>query len=372
MLEKLFTLKKKKYGAYNDMEILPFLLKRNCVRCIMYGSGDMAVWCVDWLSDVYAVRPEFIIDKNPSAESIDGIKVVDFNMFQPNSLDKFFVVVADEDYKNEMFRKSLVLELKEKNAVTIFNAHSISMPYWTDWYAYIKKNISMFENVYGILADEISKNTFEEYLKVYITGERYSGITYPEQYKYWGKDSEDSCLFELKQDEVVLNLGGSCGDTIFQYLKNGFPFEKIISVEADLIRSGYINRSVNMLEDYLRKKIQIDCIFISEGEHTIDKLYSNDHVSLIEMDIEGAELAVLNTGINTIKRERPVLAICAYHKMDDLIELHKFVSNNLKDYVLACRKYPSSYSLHYQCLQSVNELVLYAIPAERYCGFSDI
>lgn len=49
---------------------------------------------------------------------------------------------------------------------------------------------------------------------------------------------------------------------------------------------------------------------------------------VIKMDVEGAEMDVLRGGVNTIKKYRPIMAICVYHKYQDIYELPKFLINN--------------------------------------------
>ncbi len=44
------------------------------------------------------------------------------------------------------------------------------------------------------------------------------------------------------------------------------------------------------------------------------------------MDIEGAEIAALEGAINTIKYFKPRLALCLYHKWDDVITIPKFLA----------------------------------------------
>ena len=291
--------------------------------------------------------------------------IISLNKLKNMKKDKYFVVVAEEKYRDLDYRKVLSDKLKEVGAVTIYDANRMSGPYLPSEYLYFKENVDKFENLCNELCDNISKETLKSYIKTYVVGDRYDGMTFPEENKYWGKDSDSYSLFSMKADEVILNLGGCSGDTIFQYLKCGFPFEKIISVEADKKNYDYINRSVGLLEESIKSKIQVDNYFIGESL-TIDNLYGNENISLIEMDIEGAEMAALSTAKEVIKRNRPVLALCAYHKRDDLLRFTEFIMKNVDDYVFAVRKYPSEYFFYIAGIHQSNELVLYAIPKERY------
>ena len=79
------------------------------------------------------------------------------------------------------------------------------------------------------------------------------------------------------------------------------------------------------------------------------------------MDIEGAELEALRGLQNCISHNRPVLAICVYHKPEDIIELTNIVNEMVPNYKIFFRKYAPSYNSH---LRS-GELVMYAVPLER-------
>ena len=62
-----------------------------------------------------------------------------------------------------------------------------------------------------------------------------------------------------------------------------------------------------------------------------------------------------------IRKDRPVLALSAYHKAEDLTDLPEYINSIVDDYIFILRKYEAS-------LYSYNraaELVLYAIPSER-------
>ena len=69
------------------------------------------------------------------------------------------------------------------------------------------------------------------------------------------------------------------------------------------------------------------------------------------MDIEGAELDTLKGAQKTILKYRPKLAICVYHKPEDLLTIPSYILSLHKDYRLYLRNY----------MMPGRETVLYAI-----------
>ena len=63
------------------------------------------------------------------------------------------------------------------------------------------------------------------------------------------------------------------------------------------------------------------------------------HVDFIQLDVEGAELDILKGAVTTIGRWKPILAISAYHKVDDFWVLTDFIKSIRPDYEFALRHY---------------------------------
>jgi hypothetical protein len=90
---------------------------------------------------------------------------------------------------------------------------------------------------------------------------------------------------------------------------------------------------------------------VSIETDTIDHVTQGEKVSFIKMDIEGAELEALRGAQDTIRQHKPKLAICVYHKQEDLITLPHYILSLREDYRLYLRHYGDS----------CDELVLYAV-----------
>jgi hypothetical protein len=69
------------------------------------------------------------------------------------------------------------------------------------------------------------------------------------------------------------------------------------------------------------------------------------------MDIEGAELEAIKGAKRIIEEQKPKLAICVYHKPEDIWELPELILSYNKEYKFYIRHY--SYK--------DNETVLYAV-----------
>jgi len=74
-------------------------------------------------------------------------------------------------------------------------------------------------------------------------------------------------------------------------------------------------------------------------------------VTFIKMDIEGAEYEALEGAKHILKKDKPKLAVCLYHKKDDMWRIPYLIKSLVPEYRLYIRHY-SNYE---------GETVLYAI-----------
>jgi FkbM family methyltransferase len=106
------------------------------------------------------------------------------------------------------------------------------------------------------------------------------------------------------------------------------------------------------------RKIGDSSCIDSDGEEIIEVINldeylkdERDTVTFIKMDIEGAELNALKGAEQIIKKYKPKLAICIYHKPEDVWEIPNLLLEFVPDY----KFYIRHYSLYW------SETVLYAL-----------
>ncbi|HCL00890.1 MAG TPA: hypothetical protein DHW61_00445 [Lachnoclostridium phytofermentans] len=92
-----------------------------------------------------------------------------------------------------------------------------------------------------------------------------------------------------------------------------------------------------------------ECIEVITIDEVVDP---NERVTFIKMDVEGSELESLKGAENTIRRDKPKLAICIYHKPEDMYEIPLFIKHIVPEYMLYMRHHSNG----------DGETALYAIP----------
>jgi len=71
----------------------------------------------------------------------------------------------------------------------------------------------------------------------------------------------------------------------------------------------------------------------------LDDILNGEKATFIKMDIEGAELNALKGSKDTIMKYRPKLAICLYHKPEDIWEIPAYIIQLRNDYKFYIRHY---------------------------------
>jgi FkbM family methyltransferase len=187
-------------------------------------------------------------------------------------------------------------------------------------------------------------------------------------------------LVKLRSDETLIDCGAFDGDTICQFLdKTENQFKAIFGFEPDPANYVKLAESVSSMAHDIGERITLHqaatgemnkrvkmaigsgpSSHIGDGDHEVecyalDSILSSLPVSFLKMDIEGSELATLAGAKELIEKNTPILAICAYHRQNDLWNIPLSIRGLKPDYSIYLRPH----------VLEGWDLVCYAIPANR-------
>lgn len=369
-LSKVFETAKFEQYAYNtELYAAKTLEKFYSYKFIVYGAGDNARAVINYLVRTQGMQIECIIDKSSEKTEVEGVPVISREEFSEmngeEKRNRWCALVSVGLYGiHDGVTKDIDKYLYSEGTIKIIKVDpQITTITKSDWYDFffnhretLCKNIELF-------VDDISKQTYYEFIRSYLEGHRYQGKTSREEDKYFLLEED---IIKRLKDERWINLGAYNGDTIYHFINSGLSFKQIFAVEGDVDTAKNLEKNISMLPDELNKKIKIiNEYFGGEGNSTLDGYFANERITYINMDIEGAEAEVLKSAETIVKTNRPVLAICVYHRKDDLIVIPKLLSEMVDNYTYFLRKYPSQIGGYFNGYFELNELVFYAVPNER-------
>ena len=218
--------------------------------------------------------------------------------------------------------------------------------------------------LFDLLADETSKRALYHYVESYVTNCVYKGERISTRWKYFF-GGEYERLYKHLDGECWINCGASVGDTIFQYFSFDFKPKKVYSFEGDEKSYSTLLNNLSLLPPDKRELVEPINEMIDE-KTDFEKILAGNKCTLLNADIEGAELSLLHAMKNVIQADRPVMAICVYHFKEDLLTVPQFIQSICPDYVYYLRKY-ASYIGHWK---HVGEMTLYAVTVERAISFA--
>lgn len=252
-----------------------------------------------------------------------------------------------------------------------------------DAFMHLPKEKKWFENcqdhiieAYHSLTDNESRRTFVNLIcnRIAPSLSRYS---YEELYT--AGEYFNSGVYKLTDDEYYIDCGAFDGDTVDKFiLETKQNFGNIYAFELD---SNNYNKIIQRIDHYEGKlKTKIDCynygvwdeekviqygrgaehdpsagISIYKSDNTVsgkvvrlDDILKDKRVTFCKMDIEGAEQNALKGARNIIMEQKPKLAICIYHKLDDFWEIPLYLKKLVPEYHICIRHH-----YYYNCWGTV-------------------
>lgn len=235
------------------------------------------------------------------------------------------------------------------------------LPYVDDTEAlydlYMKHLPKLFE-VHEMLADEESKKVFRAAITGRIT-RLMQDFVYTDEHEYFLGD------FLPKPGEIAIDGGSYDGDTSADFARQGakvYAFEMdtanykncLARAKKEASEDGYVFTIENLglsnqESEAFYSSRGMGSRKISDNNGIVGKFIDLDtyverknlpRVDYIKLDIEGSELDALQGAAKTISRWKPKMAICVYHKPEDLWTLPLYIKHLRTDYEFRFRHHP--------------------------------
>lgn len=237
-------------------------------------------------------------------------------------------------------------------------------------YTFLKNKIDVTTNDFSLIAEhvELMANNIEKYKWLYEHLADYrSKLVLNRIIGYWFNfnltklyqscetlflDYYDLDVLNCNDSEVLVDLGAFTGDSVMEYLQSYGTYKKIYAYEITPstyktlvqnltgypnmlpIQKGVGSKSGTMfVED---GGLRAGNKLLDSGDTSVEVVTLDEDIkepiSIIKMDIEGAEKDALWGAVNHIKSEKPKLLVSAYHNPEDLFDIPCLINEIREDY----------------------------------------
>jgi len=359
------------------------LLQKCDSRVVLFGAGSLGRRSLAELRTI-GIEPICICDNNRQrwGSSLDGCPVLS----PPDAAGQYG---ADALFIVTIWNAAhwFVETLAQLESLGCSHVSSYSPVYWRFARTFLPFLLNdyphkVYEDAKNVLAaeslwsDETSLDTYRSHVYWFATGDASHLPGRPDENTYFPAD-----IFSTSPQEILVDCGAFDGDTIKHFVdRTRSAFETVHAIEADPLSLEKLDTGLSQIPPDTRRKIEIHrCAVGAERtsvrfENTgtvdsricadggvevecvpLDELFAKTPVTMIKMDIEGAEFDALRGGTRIIQRDRPILAICVYHTQNDIWRITLLAHEMLPGHTLYLRAYEGDGF----------QTVMYAVPPER-------
>ncbi|MEK5478232.1 FkbM family methyltransferase [Paenibacillus sp. FSL R5-0407] len=330
---------------------------------ILFGSGTIGKLYLQFLRKNNFMSDIFFCDNNLAVcgTLIEDVPVISFNEL----IDKYnhsYIIVSSLEYFDE-----IALQLKDNHLSYIMDTGvhlalldtENTLKSFQGYSSLIEKNLTQFQKAYDLLSDELSKKIFCDRINYCNTvSSKYLTPLKSNCPQYFDPD-----IIKLSDQEVFIDGGAYTGDTVEEFLKaTDGMFKKVYSFEPEENKHNSFKQvtggdeRIQLMPYGLWSKPEI-LRFNAQGNYasglnevgnveipvtSIDEVLKGAPVTFIKMDIEGAELEALKGARESIRKYKPKLAICVYHKPLDIVDIPLYLTELVPEYKIYFRHYSVS------------------------------
>ncbi len=220
---------------------------------------------------------------------------------------------------------------------------------------HITERISDIEKVYSMLADDKSRQVFENTLKYKITGD----LKYLRECTTETDETFEN-IIRLSSSETYVDLGAFNGDTVLDFAeRTNYVYNEIYALEPNkrnykkLIKNTESLKNIHIF-NYAAWSENTTLIFNTDGgrqsqvsqkgietqARSVDSILNGKKATYIKFDVEGAENEAIKGCSETIKTHSPKISAAVYHRLFDMFDIPLQIEKINPNYKFYIRHYP--------------------------------
>lgn len=289
-------------------------------------------------------------------------------IYEPEILKKEDIVILASFYYPDIIEKLESMGIQQyiyyEELAYIMEGMDSYYPAFVLMFEEMEANKEEYRNVYRLLADEASKEIYENIIRFRESLDiKYTKRAYEISLKEGSMDLDKIVLERLDQNYVFYDVGGFDGDSTKQYIRHTEGYRKIYFFEPD---REIMKKAMVTLKGC--DNIEFICAgvgetrgsaaynakgngagtFLEEGSEHVNMVvlddYVDSHKSYIKLDVEGFEEQALKGAENCIRKYHPLLSVSVYHLPGDIHKLIRLVLSWNPEYKVYMRHYTKTYA----------------------------
>jgi FkbM family methyltransferase len=327
----------------------------------LFGSGKVFSDSLQYLQKLHSCKVDYVCDNNPAkwGRIFLGVKCLSIDELRAMKEDTVIVITVD-------LWMPIARQLKQEGFKYVYplwrwiygNCSKFDSPGW------LRNAKKPFKQLLSVLHDDFSRKIAITELKNKLARDilqiDYTPLLVPGT-EYFPED-----IITLGNSECFVDGGAFDGDTLLSFLKHcNNQFDHSYHFELDARNYALLLNTIANLPEGLRSRITAfpfgmwhksrEVSFQGEGGgstisnspkatlsgyvRSLDEVFKGKKITMIKMDIEAAEVNALKGAFNIITSQRPKLAICVYHRLEDLWEVPLLIKKMYYGYRVYLRHY---------------------------------